>query len=168
MPFSFSISPNTWWVPHRITLLLHPHREFSGRVLICFLSRLIFSDFWREHKLETRRGNERRSRRVGTAISIWCRRWHDDSFGLFVEHKRRVPGWSRRSTTDERRRASCEGWAGNPGSTASRETCQNPGRDDGHQKGEDEVEQGRTRFDDSTANANTPKPDGWGASAPQW
>jgi hypothetical protein len=31
-------------VLRRIVLFLHPHREFSGRVLIYFLLRLIFSD----------------------------------------------------------------------------------------------------------------------------
>jgi hypothetical protein len=49
-------------VPHRITLLLHPHREFFGRVLICFLLRVIFSDFWREHKLETSRRSQHRGK----------------------------------------------------------------------------------------------------------
>jgi hypothetical protein len=37
----------------------------------------------------------------------------------------------------------------------SREICQNPGRDGGNQKGEDEVEQGRMGFDGLDATART-------------
>jgi hypothetical protein len=38
------------------------------------------------HRVGIDEDGDRRHRRVSTTISIRRRRWHDDSFGLFVEH----------------------------------------------------------------------------------